>query len=78
MKSISNSWSLSKNKAIEIEFTDCGNLFELSLVVTTKCDHPGLRAVISLFGYNASFHFYDGRHWNYENDCYVNYEKETL
>jgi hypothetical protein len=78
MKSISSSWSLSKNKAVEIEFTNAGNVLGLSVVITTKCDHPGLRAVISLFGYDASFHFYDGRHWDYENDCYVDYEKENL
>jgi hypothetical protein len=77
MKSTSNSWLLSKHKAIEIELTNAGNILELSLVVTTKRDHAGFRAVISLFGYDAAIQLYDTRHWDYENNCYKT-EKEIL
>ena len=67
---------LTKHKALEIEFTNAGNVLTLEIMITTECDHCGLRIVISLFGYDMSIHLYDIRHWDYENDCYVNYEKE--
>ena len=78
MKSISNSWLLSKHKAIEIEFTNEADPFKIFIGYRTKGDHAGFRFVIALFGYDASFNLYDTRHWDYENDCYEIYEKETL
>lgn len=73
MKSLSNSWLLSKHKAIEIEFTNEAEPFKIYMAYRTKCDHAGFSFVIALFGCDAAFNLYDTRHWDYENDCY---EKE--
>lgn len=74
-KYISFQKSLSKNKHIEIE-TFYSNYhffnFELDAVPYGK-DHAGARLMINLFGWELEVHFYDKRHWDYQNWCW---EKE--
>ena len=64
-----------KNKYFEIEvFQDCEYLLNSNFNWTTRCDHAGVRLELGLFGYALIFHFYDNRHWDYENHCWVVHE----
>jgi len=77
-------------KVIEFEVINFGELFELSIRSNTKQDHPGFELELSLFRLSIQLHFYDIRHWNYEEnrfyknneeiECYANLEltKEDL
>lgn len=63
---ICKSWSLSKNKAIEFQFSRWRDapLFDVDYWYRTKQDHPGLEFGITLFKYELHIDFYDKRHWN--------------
>ena len=61
-----------KNKYFEIEVCqDCEYLLNSNFNWTTRCDHAGVRLELGSFGYALIFHFYDNRHWDYENNCWV-------
>lgn len=36
-------------------------------------DHAGVRIMIGLFGFSAELHYYDTRHWDFENKCWHSY-----
>lgn len=44
--------------------------FELSFYPHGK-DHGGLEVSLALFNYQLAFNLYDSRHWDYDNDCWI-------
>lgn len=67
--------TLSKHKAAEFEvYRGSSTLisFDFSLSFTGR-DHAGLETSIGLFGCVASLRIYDCRHWDYENNKWVEY-----
>jgi hypothetical protein len=79
--SINNPWSTrwrtlfckhgllwSANKAWEFNGYATHQIVELSLDIKIgPVDHPGIYAVIGLFGYAIELNLYDTRHWDYKN-----------
>ena len=63
-----------KNKFIELEFFTIKQLVGVNFLWTTKHDHAGVDIQLSLFGRSLHFTFYDNRHWDYENNCWMKYE----
>lgn len=65
-------YQLTKNKNLEIELLKDSYLFrfEVSFYPHGR-DHGGLQIGLSLFNYELSINFYDSRHWDYENDCWL-------
>ncbi len=68
-------WKVSKYKGIEVEAIKSTSWLKLSINVTTSCNHPGVRLELGLLGYEGSSHFYDGRHWDYDNNRFETYEE---
>lgn len=70
--------SLSKNKHLEIE-TFYSNYhffnFEFDIQPYGK-DHAGARLMINLLGWELEIHFYDNRHWDYQNWCWEKREQK--
>lgn len=64
-----------KHKGWEFEIIKYSrDLFKIHFAFTLRgCDHPGLKMTLALLGYSASLHIYDGRHWDYENNCWEKY-----
>jgi hypothetical protein len=68
-------WKVSKHKSIEVQLSKAGkSLLGFDFRWDSHCDHAGLMIELSLFRHFFIVHFYDGRHWNYEKDRYVNYD----
>ena len=40
----------------------------------SRCDHAGVMLDLSLLRHFFIINFYDNRHWNHEQDRYVNYD----
>jgi hypothetical protein len=62
---------IGKNKAVEFNGYRTHHIIEFDTRLTFKGDHAGFRIMIGLFGYAAEFHVYDTRHWDGENDKWV-------
>jgi hypothetical protein len=43
---------------------------------TVRQSHAGLDLELGLFGYNVHFQFYDNRHWNVKEGCWMVYTEE--
>lgn len=72
---IEKSWKLSNNKSLEVQLSKAGkSLFGCCFRWDVKTDHAGLFFEISLFRHFFIINFYDNRHWNYDEDRYVNYD----
>ena len=74
-------WKVSKNKALEVQLTlekGFADWFKFCLETKSKQDHPGIYLTFELLTI-FYFHvwFYDGRHWDYDNDCFKIYENDT-
>lgn len=61
------------NKYWEIQIIKNENLIRLEFEFTIKQDHAGANLELGLFGYEVHFTFYDNRHWDYEKNCWENY-----
>jgi hypothetical protein len=62
---------LTEHKYWEIEhYFNKDSLFLLELAYRSKCDHGGIEFNCALLGYTVSFHVYDNRHWNPEQNKY--------
>jgi len=84
--SISNPWSdrwnaiwcksgsLCKFKGWEFNIYKTHYLINVDLSLNVRCDHAGFQIMLGLFGYSVELHFYDSRHWNYENNCWEVYD----
>lgn len=74
-------WSISKNKSFEIQFDFAQpeiSWFEFLVSFRTRCDHAGFSFNFEIFTLIALYiTFYDGRHWNYDEDCWEIYPDKT-
>jgi hypothetical protein len=80
-KDFNNLWNKSgstpfKNKFWEVQVIENDNWLRLEFGFTIRQDHAGVNLELGLFGYEVHFTFYDSRHWDYENGCWVVYNGE--
>lgn len=63
---------LSENKNLEIEFyRGMNELVALGLNITFEGqDHAGPRFSLAILGHTLDVKIYDGRHWDYEKNCW--------
>jgi hypothetical protein len=62
-------WSISKNKSLELQISKWGNSWTLFGIIISPSwyrSHSGFLFDITLFNYCMIINFYDNRHWNYE------------
>ena len=57
-------------KAVELQLDKTSDILGFHFRLTTRQSHSGVFAGISLLGYEATFHFYDVRHWDNDNNCW--------
>lgn len=79
-KSIYEKWGkISENKGWEVQvYKHSRDLFEFSFNFSWRgTDHAGADLTIGLFGYVFTTNIHDGRHWDYDNNCWMTYENET-
>ena len=65
---------ITKNKSLEIQFdffNGSVSIFKVYFEINHKCDHSGLHFFIDIWKYSFSFIFYDIRHFDYENNRYI-------
>lgn len=62
---------LTQNKAWEFNIYRTSTVCAVSVELTTRRDHAGLRLEVGLLGYDVEFQIYDVRHWDYEQKDYV-------
>ena len=67
-------WQISRNKFIELQFVRSTDILGLAFRLTTRQDHAGVFASMSVLGYEAMFHFYDTRHWDEETNGWKQYD----
>lgn len=68
-------WKVTKNKTLELQISRGGNtLIGGSFYWHLRCDHAGVMFDFSLFRRFVHVSFCDNRHWNDEEDRYVNYD----
>jgi len=73
---IVNTWKISKNKSLEVQFSRGGNSLlgaDIHFAPFGR-DHAGLMLEIELFRHFFIINLYDNRHWDYENNCWEKYE----
>jgi hypothetical protein len=66
---------ITKNKVFCVEFYKNGNYF-FELVISTQYkghDHAGPEFEIVLLGWTLDFKIYDIRHWDIENNTWINH-----
>ena len=70
---LNKGYKVTNNKYIEITIDKSPKnnktYFNIELIISRKCDHPGIRFNISIFKVNISIHLYDTRHWDTVNNC---------
>lgn len=70
-------FKISKHKSLEFQVDGRdgpGDWFIFNLSTHSRCDHGGVRFEFSLLRlFYLGISFYDHRHWDYENDQYVDY-----
>ena len=67
---------ITKNMAWEFQIIRHGyTLAEFNVQYTVKQDHAGFSSVFGLFGYSIHLMIYDGRHWDYTNECWEVYKE---
>lgn len=74
------SWSgktFFKNKFWDLDLVENDNLVMLGISVNRKCDHAGIGIEIGAFFRSFIFHFYDSRHWDHENGCWVEHQETS-
>lgn len=68
----SKSWSISKNKNLEVELIKHGNILLLiSFNLSSNIDHAGVMVELGLFGYYITLDLRDKRHWSYTYDGWI-------
>lgn len=65
---------VSENKSAEIQLTKDNSIIGFGINLTFRQSHAGLMLDISLLGYNLIIHYYDTRHWDYENNKWCVYD----
>ena len=70
----SKHWTLSKHKVFEVDVARYSQLLGAELDVTpVRCDHAGVHASFTFLTYTVSVSFYDCRHWDAVNNCWMEY-----
>ena len=77
MISICKYFKLSRYKGFEIQFEFLTRLssewLRLNLETRSKTDHPGIYFELTLLKlFSLIFNFYDSRHWDYDNNKFLN------
>ena len=68
-------WKITKNKSLEVQLSKAGKtLIGFSFRWDSHCDHAGVMFELNLFRHFFIVNFYDSRHWNYDENRYVNYD----
>jgi hypothetical protein len=79
---ISNPWSsrwdilwsnrklIGKNKAVEFNGYRTNHIINVDFNFKPAGDHGGARIMLGVFGFDVELHFYDTRHWDYENNTW--------
>ena len=49
-------------------------LFQFEVSVRWKTDHAGISVWLGLLGFSVEAHFYDTRHWDFNNNCWEYYD----
>lgn len=71
----SRSFSLSKNKSLEVQATIWTTaLFGIDIDWRSRQDHAGLFISLSFMMFEFYINVYDGRHWDHENNCWEKYD----
>lgn len=60
----------------EVEILKTENFFRFEFQYTIRQDHAGVGLEIGFLGWEFHAGIHDGRHWDYEKNCYYNYNKE--
>jgi hypothetical protein len=75
------SWSrkVSKHKAVDVDFsiaegTPLRIIFSIDFAWDRNTDHAGLNFHLCLFDCHFGVMFYDTRHWDYDNECWVQHD----
>jgi len=69
------SWSVSKNKTLELQVSKGGDdLIGFMFSWSMRRDHAGLDIEVSLFRRFILISFHDNRHWNDNTSRYINYD----
>ena len=72
-------WTITKNKSFEIEIYKQDQTFldiDIDACFIGK-DHAGIGIVLGLFSYVFCAKIYDNRHWDYDNNKWMEYDKNT-
>lgn len=69
-----NGGKLFKHKAWEFQIYRSNTIAELEARATVREDHAGVRLGLGLFSWTVEFQLYDGRHWNYDKNCWEVYD----
>jgi hypothetical protein len=67
---------VTENKWWEVEILKTENLFRFEFQYTIRQDHAGLGLEVGLFGWEFHANIHDSRHWDYEKNCYYNYNEK--
>jgi hypothetical protein len=68
-------WRVSKNKSLEIQLSKAGKtLLGVAFRWDINTDHAGVMLELNLFRHFFIINFYDNRHWNDDENRYVNYD----
>lgn len=69
------SWRVTKHKSLEIQLSKAGDtLVGTAFRWDTHCDHAGVMFELNLLRHFFIINLYDNRHWNDEENRYVNYD----
>jgi hypothetical protein len=63
----------SSHKAWEVQIMETNNIVEFDFSLTFRQDHAGIKIELGLFGRNVSMQIYDTRHWNRNENKWMEY-----
>ena len=66
----SNRKLIGKNKAVEFNGYRTNHIINVDFNFKPAGDHGGARIMLGVFGFDVELHFYDTRHWDYENNTW--------
>jgi hypothetical protein len=55
-------------REISFDLSILNAFFHLELNIRWKTDHAGISLWLGLLGFDIGLHFYDTRHWDFENN----------
>lgn len=70
------SWKVAKHKAVDIDINVLGSgpirsILDIDFSWDRKTDHAGVKFHISVLGNYFGVMFYDTRHWDTDNNCWM-------